>query len=542
VIALSEESNQLPLRVITRHVTDYMNNINILAKTFGEQKRWVNYKLIEKDGKLIKPPFKTDGSLASSTDSGTWSNYEDAIKSSPNVGIIFTPDKLLLGIDIDHCLEDGVISHVEKEKIEKLVIKANTYTEISPSNTGLHLFLSLTEPLEILKNKSAPFEVYISGRYFTVTNNPYIEARPVRTVTPDEAFKLLSIIGYPWNKKEDFQQNIVTLNTLSLSDEEIITKIFSSKNGAKIKSLYNGDISTYGDDDSSADLALCSYLAFWTQKDHSQIERVWLNSPLGKREKTQSRKDYRDRTIETAINGCSEVYSKSRQQKEDKSDVNNIQTEVAKDNTLLNEICNRSDVTLFCDEQKDTYIALDILGHQEIWPCDGSSIKNLLAYMSWNKNKKPLGSESTKSIIAVMEGKARFEGKEIKLHNRVAWHDGSLWYDLTNKQWQAIKICESGWEIIGKPPIIFNRYSHQQSQITPNQNGNIDLFLRYINITNPEHRLLFLVFLVSCFIPDFPHVMLVIFGAQGSSKSTFSKLTRMTIDPSMIDVVALPEK
>jgi hypothetical protein len=36
--------------------------------------------------------------------------------------------------------------------------------------------------------------------------------------------------------------------------------------------------------------------------------------------------------------------------------------------------------------------------------------------------------------------------------------------------------------------------------------------------------------------------MLVIFGAQGSSKSTFSKLTRMTVDPSMVDVVALPDK
>jgi hypothetical protein len=48
------------------------------------------------------------------------------------------------------------------------------------------------------------------------------------------------------------------------------------------------------------------------------------------------------------------------------------------------------------------------------------------------------------------------------------------------------------------------------------------------------------VFLVSCFIPNFPHVMLVIFGAQGSSKSTLSKLARLVTDPSIIEVASLP--
>lgn len=213
-----------------------------------------------------------------------------------------------------------------------------------------------------------------------------------------------------------------------------------------------------------------------------------------------------------------------------------------KNNSLLNEICNREDVTLFHDEQGDAYISLDILGHQEIWPCEGSSMKRLLASKSWDKNKKPLGSESIKSIVSVLEGKACFEGPKIKLHNRIAWNNDNLWYDLTNEKWQAVKINKSGWEIVDKPPIIFNHYSHHQSQVTPIGNGNVKLFLDYINVTNPEHRLLLLVFLISSFIPDFPHVMLVVFGAQGSSKSTLSKLTRLVIDPSMLDVVALPDK
>ncbi|MFA6520438.1 MAG: bifunctional DNA primase/polymerase [Candidatus Paceibacterota bacterium] len=211
-----------------------------------------------------------------------------------------------------------------------------------------------------------------------------------------------------------------------------------------------------------------------------------------------------------------------------------------KDNSLLNEICSREDVTLFHDEQNNAYIALDINGHQEIWPCKGKYIKKLLASKSWEKNKKPLGSESIKSIVAVLEGKACFGGSEIELQNRIAWRDEELWYDLTNKKWQAIKINKNGWEIVSKPPIIFKRYPHHKAQVIPIRDGDVKLFLNYVNVVNAEHRLLLLVFLVSCLIPDFPHVMLVVFGAQGSSKSTLSKLTRLIIDPSLIDVASFP--
>lgn len=286
--------------------------INILVSTFGEQKRWVNWRHETKeDGKVTKVPYAIDGAMASTTNPLTWSIYEDAIKASSQVGIVFMPDQLLLGIDLDHCLEGNVITHEEKEKIEQLIKEANTYTEISPSNTGLHLFLTLTAPLKLIANREGPFEAYTSGRFFTVTNNPYKEALSVRTVTPDEAIALLSIIGYPWGR--EVQQNVPgkpSIN-LSLDDETVLSKMFASKNGDKIKSLYGADITAYNNDDSSADMALCSHLAFWTGRNAEQMDRIWLNSPLGAREKTQKRKDYRDRTISKAIDGCPEVYSKN---------------------------------------------------------------------------------------------------------------------------------------------------------------------------------------------------------------------------------------
>lgn len=212
----------------------------------------------------------------------------------------------------------------------------------------------------------------------------------------------------------------------------------------------------------------------------------------------------------------------------------------AEDDSVLHDLCSREDVVLFHDEQGNAHISQEIGGHQETWACKSKSMKRLLAKMSWDKSKKPLSGEKLRNMITVLEGLACFDGPEIKLENRVALNNDGLWYDLTNKEWQAIQITKEGWKVVDKPPILFKKYSHHKAQVIPTPNGDVKKILEYINISNEEHKMLFLIFLVSCFIPNFPHAMLMVFGAQGSSKSTLSKLARLLIDPSIIEVVGFP--
>ncbi len=270
--------------------------MNKLVEVFEKEKRWINWSFKNK----TKVPH------GSSTDENTWSTYAKLDKTKP-IGIIFTPDCQLLGIDIDHCLEQGVINHADEDKIRALLDIANTYTEISPSGTGLHLFLKITEPLHLVTNKKAPFEVYTKGRFFTVTKTPFGTEKNVRIVNLAEAQSILSIIGYPWGKKVTAPA-VASTESVSLTYDPL-EKAFSSKNGETIKDLYNGNVSQYGDDESSADMALCAHLAFWTQKNALEMERLWVASPLGQRKKTQSRQDYRTRTINAAIANCKEVYT-----------------------------------------------------------------------------------------------------------------------------------------------------------------------------------------------------------------------------------------
>lgn len=123
------------------------------------------------------------------------------------------------------------------------------------------------------------------------------------------------------------------------------------------------------------------------------------------------------------------------------------------------------------------------------------------------------------------------------MFNRVALHDSAFWYDLTNPVWQAVKVTADGWEVNSSPPILFNRYRHQNEQVLPQHNGDISRIFQYVNVK--EFRTLFLSWLVSCFAPEIPHPMPIIFGEKGAAKSTAGVLLKRLIDPSALDTLTL---
>ena len=134
--------------------------------------------------------------------------------------------------------------------------------------------------------------------------------KSIREISIEEAEEFLRMIGYPWGKKIDNieDSSIVENPVYVIPNKIILNKMFKAKGGSKIKKLYNGDITQHNNDRSAADAALCTTLAFWTSKNKVQMEEIWLESPLGKREKTQKRKDYRDRTIDAVCNLVVSVY------------------------------------------------------------------------------------------------------------------------------------------------------------------------------------------------------------------------------------------
>lgn len=282
---------------------------NPIVDAYGAQKRFVAWKLQTREGKQTKLPYQLNGKLASSTNADTWATYDEIKAKSNNVGIVLH-DSLLLVVDLDHIIENGKIVHPKKAQIIAFLKQANSFIELSQSKTGLHIYLALTEPLTLISNKKEPIEAYTNGRYIATTGISFGKTRAIRTVPTAEAIQLLELVGLSQVPPEENQpsRKPPTRYLEPIDDDELTERMFSASNGADIKALYDGDTSRYGKDLSKADMALLSHLAFWTNKNPEQMERLWLASTLGNREKTTSREDYRTRSIKAAIALCKEGF------------------------------------------------------------------------------------------------------------------------------------------------------------------------------------------------------------------------------------------
>jgi|GEM_PF-3341438 len=140
--------------------------------------QWVNWKLITRNGKSTKVPFQPDGKHASSTDPSTWSAYGDlAEKGFSGKGFVFSQDDPYVGVDLDGCRNPK--SGKMDEWAREVVIKFGTYSEISPSGTGVKL-LGVSDEIWRHNNKTEiageghdgkrpGIEVYDCGRYFAIT-------------------------------------------------------------------------------------------------------------------------------------------------------------------------------------------------------------------------------------------------------------------------------------------------------------------------------------------------------------------------------------
>lgn len=277
-------------------------------------------------GKYKKVPYNCKtGAKARVNDFHTWCNFKEACEGIrkhklDGIGIILGKYKLL-GIDIDHCIdENGELSQSAKEAIDKI----NGYTEWSPSGDGIHIICFADMDAETFNNKNAKtgFEAYGNGRFFTLSGNviegkikmvkqsenqdnvntileKYLQRRNSEVKAFDKT--RLGTQSKKIEKQQGFRKTIICEhdesfgNTLGLSDTDILDKLMKqgerlqkdkglSKNPFE-KLYYHGDISDYGSsfhpegDPSSADYGLASQILYYTTSK-AQCERLMRNSAI----------------------------------------------------------------------------------------------------------------------------------------------------------------------------------------------------------------------------------------------------------------------
>lgn len=271
---------------------------------------WVLWKTEKREnGKINKIPYVLNSDKrASSTNPETWTDFDkacDIYKKTKNyAGIGFNlSNSPYVAIDIDHCINpDGSANEWAKKVINTL----NSYTEISPSGTGVHIFIRDDKnEVTLEKKRNERIEIYKDGRFITMTGHIYNGKKEISTVgKPFHDLCQSELKG-----KERPPEIIRSCETVNKSDEDLLDIMSNSKHGNEFKKLYfDGDISAYQNDQSRADLALMNILCFYTQGDEKRMEELFTNSMLGRRDKWRTRKDYRERTIKKAIDDARAYY------------------------------------------------------------------------------------------------------------------------------------------------------------------------------------------------------------------------------------------
>ena len=284
---------------------------------------WVGWRGVERINKkgetrLDKVPYmcRDSSRRASSTDPSTWCSYE-ACKTACELfpesyhgpGIALKAG--LLGVDLDHCRDPrtGIVEDWAWEVVQLL----SSYTEISPSGTGLKIllyadFTALANALNIaigdMRNRTdfhdGVIEVYdaSSPRYFTITGvrlehtSEFIEPRQGEfeklykrmfndAINEARAFRVR-------RKQAEATQAVNNPFGLVAEDDIILDLIRRANNADKFTKLYDegkwedfseSDGTPYYASQSEADLGLLVMLGFYST-DEEQLERLFRTSAL----------------------------------------------------------------------------------------------------------------------------------------------------------------------------------------------------------------------------------------------------------------------
>lgn len=265
---------------------NFENRINKIPSTMKALNQWLLWQL--RDNKKV--PLNLSYNPTNPTKGFTFNEVMNAYNPNNCDGLGFVVGSGVVAVDIDHCIENGKISKFAQKLIDEL----KTYTEISISGTGIHLFYMDISAKEIGR-KNKQLEIYTHKHYIAMTGNS-IGNSDLALLT-GKTNELLE--QYFPNRNQTKEEH--TQTSYNLSDEEVLHRALLMNNKTFNTLFYDGNIEGYASQ-SEADSALLVKLALLTGCMEEQMRELFNQSALGKRDKWADRPDYQDLQINNAVN------------------------------------------------------------------------------------------------------------------------------------------------------------------------------------------------------------------------------------------------
>lgn len=278
-------------------------------------------KLLADKDNQTKVPLSVNGGFARSNDRSSFVDFKTAVNSDIAKPVIVNGrfvNGLGLGIfngysavDIDHCVKNGKAN----DFAQKIIDYFQSYTELSPSRTGIRIIFktdvkSIDKNQYYINNRKLGLEIYIEGstaKFVTITGDIYDGTAGFGIVTADP-MPIMNEYMFKTTPLYESKQAEAPARKADFNLERALN------NDRKLHDLWFSKASGTGGNESETDLALCSKLAFYCQKDTNKMNALFTSSPYFHSKdkshisKWNDREDYSRMTLDKACEGVNAVY------------------------------------------------------------------------------------------------------------------------------------------------------------------------------------------------------------------------------------------
>jgi putative DNA primase/helicase len=297
------------------------HSLDSLPALLRQLDQWVCWRYLTRKGKPTKVPFDAkSGREASTTNPQTWSSFAEVVHALgedttfAGGGFVFAEGDDLCGVDLDNAIDASTGDL--KPWAQRIVSDLNSYTEISPSGTGVKMFLRATKPGKRCRTsiEDGEIEIYDQGRYFTTTG----QRRPEVSADVEDRQRELDALyhrifdpptAHPAPPADEHQASPEPAE--DLTDDEILDLARGQRRtGVKFAALYDsGDWQSHFKSQSEGDSSVVFTLAFYT-KDPAQLDRLFRGSKLlrPKWDEKHGEQTYGQMTVEKALEKVTKQY------------------------------------------------------------------------------------------------------------------------------------------------------------------------------------------------------------------------------------------
>lgn len=207
---------------------------------------------------------------------------------------------------------------------------------------------------------------------------------------------------------------------------------------------------------------------------------------------------------------------------------------------IYNLVIEKSEV--FKDQNGECYIVIE---NEVLYFNNADSIQNRMRSLYFEKYNKTVKNTEIKTAFETLLCCAENCTEVVPVAVRIYRDNNSIYYDLCNSENQIVKCGINTHKVItsNNKTFFFKRESTMKSQVIPNMDADItesiELLSNFFNV-DENQKVLVPVYIISAFIPDISHPILIIEGEKGAGKTTMQRNISGIIHPVSKDVFVLP--